>query len=51
MLKRYVMLEPHEYVAVTLWIHSDTHTYDRFMVTPRLLLSSPVKELRQVNPV
>src|SRR2546423_9126729 len=41
MLETYIRLEPHEYVAVTLWI-VHTHVYDRFMVTPRLLLSSPV---------
>jgi DNA polymerase III delta prime subunit len=42
MLELYLRLEPYEYVAVALWI-IHTHTYDRFMVTPRLLLSSPVK--------
>jgi hypothetical protein len=42
MLEKYVMLEPHEYVAVTLWI-IHTHVYDRFMVKPRLLLTSPVR--------
>jgi hypothetical protein len=42
MLKLYVKLDPAEFVAVTLWI-IHTHVYDRFMVTPRLLLSSPVK--------
>ena len=42
MLEDYVALEPHEYIAVALWI-IHTHVYDRFMVTPRLLLTSPVR--------
>ena len=41
-LEKYVALEPHEYVAVTLWI-IHTHVFDRFMVTPRLVLTSPVR--------
>jgi Protein of unknown function (DUF3631) len=42
MIEQYVALEPHEYLAVSLWcIH--THIFDQFMVTPRLLLSSPVR--------
>ena len=42
MIERHVALEEHEYDAVALWaIH--THVYERFMFTPRLLLSSPVK--------
>jgi hypothetical protein len=42
-LEQYVALaDPHEYVAITLWaIH--THVFDNFMVTPRLVLTSPVK--------
>jgi hypothetical protein len=41
-IARHVALEDHEYDAVALWaIH--THVYQRFMFTPRLLLSSPVK--------
>ena len=41
-IARHVALEEHEYDAVALWaIH--THVYERFMFTPRLLLSSPVK--------
>jgi Protein of unknown function (DUF3631) len=36
-----VQLKPHEYVAVALWI-LHTHVYDRFTVTPRLALRSPV---------
>jgi hypothetical protein len=36
-------MKPHEYVAVALWaLH--THIYDRFMVTPRLALRSPVAD-------
>jgi hypothetical protein len=41
LLQHYVALKPHEYVAVSLWaLH--THVFDRFMVTPRLALRSPV---------
>jgi hypothetical protein len=41
-IELYVALEPHEAVAAALWaIH--THVYDRFMVTPRLLLTSPIR--------
>jgi hypothetical protein len=42
MLESYVTLDEHEYVAVALWI-IHTHVFDRFMVTPRLLLTSPVR--------
>ena len=43
MLEEYVALRPHEYIAVALWaLH--THVYDRFMVTPRLALRSPVAD-------
>jgi hypothetical protein len=42
LLEWYVGLQSHEYVAVTLWaLH--THIYDRFAVTPRLALTSPVR--------
>jgi hypothetical protein len=42
MLEQYVALDEHFAVAVPLWfIH--THIYDRFMVTPRLFLKSPVR--------
>jgi len=41
-LEQYVVLTPHEYVAVALWI-VHTHVYDRFMVTPRLAVTSPVR--------
>jgi hypothetical protein len=41
LVEEYVVLKPHEYVAVSLWaLH--THVYDRFMVTPRLVPRSPV---------
>jgi hypothetical protein len=41
-IKQYVSLKPHELVAAALWaVHS--HVYDRFMVTPRLVLTSPVR--------
>jgi len=42
MLEDYVALDPHEYVAATLWV-IHTHVFDQFMVTPRLLLRSPVR--------
>jgi hypothetical protein len=43
LLEEYVALQPHEYVAVALWaLH--THLFDRFMVTPRLALRSPVPD-------
>ena len=43
LLEQYVALEPHQYVAVSLWaLH--THVFDRFMVTPRLALCSPVAD-------
>jgi hypothetical protein len=41
-LEDYVALQPHEYVAVTLWVHH-AHVFERFMITPRLLLMSPVR--------
>jgi hypothetical protein len=43
LLQEYVALQPHEYVAVALWA-LQTHIYDRFMVTPRLALRSPVPD-------
>jgi Protein of unknown function (DUF3631) len=43
LLKQYVALKPHEYVAVSLWcLH--THAYDQFTVTPRLALRSPTAD-------
>jgi Protein of unknown function (DUF3631) len=42
LLQDYVAFrEPHEYIAVALWI-LHTHVFDQFMVTPRLALRSPV---------
>ena len=42
-LQDYVEIDPHEYVATALWaVHS--HVFDKFMVTPRLVLTSPVRD-------
>jgi Protein of unknown function (DUF3631) len=41
-LEDYLVMEPHEYVGMTLWIHF-AHIYQQFMFSPRLLLMSPVK--------
>jgi Protein of unknown function (DUF3631) len=41
LLEEYVVLQPHEYLAVALWI-LHTHTFLQFMVTPRLALRSVV---------
>jgi hypothetical protein len=43
LLAEYVALQPHQYVAVALWI-LHTHIYDRFTVTPRQALCSPVAD-------
>ena len=43
MLRRYVQLKDHEYVAVSLWV-VHTHVYDRFAFTPRLALTSPTSD-------
>jgi len=40
--KTYLALASHEYVAMALWA-MHTHVFDRYMVTPRLLLTSPVR--------
>jgi Protein of unknown function (DUF3631) len=37
-----VDLQPHEYVAVALWV-LHAHLYERFLCTPRLALVSPVR--------
>jgi Protein of unknown function (DUF3631) len=42
LLKQYSALEPYHYIAVPLWI-LHTHVYDQFMHTPRLFLTSPVR--------
>jgi hypothetical protein len=42
LIERYVALDAHQRLAVALWaIH--THVYDRYMVTPRVVLTSPVR--------
>jgi hypothetical protein len=41
-LEKYVELSSHQATAVTLWI-IHTHTYDLFVVSPRLALISPVR--------
>jgi hypothetical protein len=42
MIEKCVALDPHQRLAVALWI-VHTHLYDRFLVTPRLVLTSPVR--------
>ena len=42
LLEDFVLLDPREYVAVACWV-VHTHLYDRFMVTPRLMATSPVR--------
>jgi hypothetical protein len=42
MVETYVSMRPDERVAVALWI-LHTHVFDRFMVTPRLAMTSPVR--------
>ena len=42
MLERYVVMKPHERVATALWV-LHTHVFDHFMMTPRLILTSPVR--------
>jgi hypothetical protein len=41
-LEKYLHVKPHELVAITLWI-MHTFVFDRFMITPRLALLSPVR--------
>ena len=43
MLRRYVQLREHEYVAASLWV-VHTHVYDRFAFTPRLAVTSPTSD-------
>jgi hypothetical protein len=40
--KTYLAVNSHEYVALALWT-MHTHVFDCYMVTPRLLLTSPVR--------
>jgi hypothetical protein len=41
-LKQYVEMRKHEYLAVALWI-THTHVFEQFMVSPRLAIVSPVR--------
>ena len=41
-LQSYTDMAPHEYIGATLWfLH--THVFDRFQISPRLALLSPVR--------
>jgi hypothetical protein len=40
-INRYVAIDPHECLALALWT-MHTYVYDRYVVTPRLLFTSPV---------
>jgi hypothetical protein len=42
LIEGYAALEPHEITTVAAWI-LHTHVFGRFMVTPRLALTSPVR--------
>jgi hypothetical protein len=43
LLSEYIALQPHQAIAVALWaLH--THAFDRFMVSPRLVLRSPTAD-------
>jgi hypothetical protein len=42
LLQRYLALKPYEYVGIALWI-VHTHVFSRFVITPRLALTSPVR--------
>jgi hypothetical protein len=42
LLWRYLEMAPHQFVAVSLWI-AHTFVYQRFTVTPRLMVTSPVR--------
>ena len=48
MLRRYVQLKDHEYVAASLWV-AHTHVYDRFAFTPRLALTSPTSDAARLR--
>jgi hypothetical protein len=43
LLEQYVELQAHEYIAVSLWV-LHTHVYSGFMHTPRLTVTSPVRD-------
>jgi hypothetical protein len=42
LLWRYLEMTPHQFVAVSLWV-ALTFVYQRFTVTPRLMVTSPVR--------
>jgi hypothetical protein len=42
LLWRHLEMAPHQFVAVSLWI-AHTFVYQRFTVTPRLMVTSPVR--------
>jgi hypothetical protein len=42
MLQAHIRAEPHQLVAIALWV-LHCHTYQQFMVSPRLALTSPVR--------
>jgi hypothetical protein len=46
----YIQLQEHEYLAVALWI-AHTYVYDRFMVSPRLALISPVRRCGKTTAI
>jgi hypothetical protein len=43
MLRRYVQMKDHEYVAVSLWV-AHTYVYVRFAFTPRLAVTAPTSD-------
>ena len=43
LVRKYIDLAEHEYMAVALWI-LHTHVFDHFMYSPRLVLTSPAPE-------
>jgi hypothetical protein len=47
-LQEYIDVQPHEYVGIALWI-LHTQVFDRFEVTPRLGLFSPVRGCGKTN--
>ena len=47
-LQQWIDVEPHEYVGIALWI-LHAHVFDRFEVTPRLALLSPVRGCGKTN--
>ena len=47
-LQEWIDVQPHEYIGIALWI-LHTHVFDRFEVTPRLALLSPVRGCGKTN--